>query len=519
VVIGLAFAGAGRVAMRGERMCQGASDKLAGIWEIDPKGARRTAVHDSVMGKGRPFAEETWTRVSALLDAYSREWTGAYTDACEATHVRGDESAEVLDLRMSCLDRSRGALRALTDLLSHADDSVIVGAVDAARALPTIERCSDVTALRAVVPPPRDAAARTRVAKLGTRLADAKVLADAGRWTEARRRLIPIVEDARTAGYEPLLAEALDARAWLEGQLGDVIMAETTQEEALWVALAVHRDDIAAGSATELLGLGSYHLGRPHTLGRWEPLAEALVERLGPAHDRIAGWLHQSVGLVRTRQGDYQRAAAEFALARALKERALPPNHPDIAISVLALAVTQLEMGQGAEALKNVEEALAIHRAAYGGGSPFLWQSLDDRGEVFEFLHRYREAEDDLRTSIHLATALMGVDHPWTAYPLTALGKTLLAQGKYREALPFLEDAHRIRERTELSADDVAETRFALARARWALNRERPGALALAVAARDAYRKLPGQEQRVKEIERWLAESVAVPQHASGHPD
>jgi tetratricopeptide (TPR) repeat protein len=116
-----------------------------------------------------------------------------------------------------------------------------------------------------------------------------------------------------------------------------------------------------------------------------------------------------------------------------------------------------------------------------------------------------------------MATALMGADHPWTAYPLTALGKTLLAQERYREALPILEKAHRIRERAELSPDNVAETRFALARARWALNRDRPGALALAIAARDAYRKLPGQAKRTAEVEGWLADKVPVPQSASEH--
>jgi len=508
-----AVVGIDRVATRGKRMCQGASAKLAGVWELDPSGTRRTTVHDSLLGTGRPFAEETWTRISALLDGYSREWSGAYTDACEATRVRGDQSAEVLDLRMSCLDGSLGSLRALTDLLSHADGSVIVGAVDAAHALPSIERCSDVTALRAVVPPPTNAATRARVAELETRLAKAKVLADTGRWTEARRRVIPIVDDARAVGYEPLLAEGLDVRAWLEGQLGDLTTSEKAQEEALWVALAVHRDDIAAVSATELLALGTYHLTWPQKPGRWEPMAEALVARLGAGHDRIAGWLHEAMGLMRTREGDYPRAAAEFELALALKERALPSNHPDIAISLRSIALTQLEMGEGTQALSTAERALAIDRAAYGSGSPLLWGTVDDRGEAFEFLHRYEEAEDDLRSSVDLVTALVGADHPWTAYPLTALGKTFLAQGRYREALPVLEKAHRIRERSEPSPDNVAETRFALARAHWALHRDRPGALTLAIAARDTYRTLPGQEKRADEIEEWLADKVERPLH------
>ena len=66
-------------------MCQGAADKLAGIWELDPNTTRRATLRDSVLGRGRPFAGETWTRVAALLDGYSRDWTGAYT-----VRLRGD---------------------------------------------------------------------------------------------------------------------------------------------------------------------------------------------------------------------------------------------------------------------------------------------------------------------------------------------------------------------------------------------------------------------------------------------
>jgi eukaryotic-like serine/threonine-protein kinase len=506
VAIGLAVAGAGRVATRGQRMCHGAADKLAGVWELDDRGQRRTAVHDALLATGRSFAGETWIRVSALLDDYHRRWTDAYTDTCEATHVRGDQSAEVLDLRMACLDGSRSGFRALTDLLSHADGAAVVGAVDAAHALPRIERCSDVTALRAVVPLPADAATRARVVELGKRLAEAKALSETGTWTEARRQIVPLVQDARTAGYEPLLAEALDARAWLEGQLGNPAASAKTQEEALWVALATHRDDIAAESAAELLAITAYFVSRPEEQPRWEPLAEALLERLGPGHDRIAAWFHQALGLTSFRQGDYRRALIEYDLGRVIKEKVLPPNHPDIAISLCAISSAQLKMGEGAKALVAAQEALTIERTAYGSGSPLQADALEDRGEAFGFLHRYKEAEEDLRSSVDFVVAVVGADHLWTAYPLNALGKTLLAEGKYREALPVLEKAHRIRQGADPRADNIAETRFALARARWALNRDRPGALALAIAARDAYRKLPGEAKRFEEIEAWLAD-------------
>ena len=78
-------------------------------------------------------------------------WTQVYTETCEATHVRGDQSAEVLDLRMDCLGERLASARALSDVLAGADGQVVDNAVAAASALPMLARCSDVPMLRAVI--------------------------------------------------------------------------------------------------------------------------------------------------------------------------------------------------------------------------------------------------------------------------------------------------------------------------------------------------------------------------------
>ena len=88
---------------------------------------------------------------------------------------------------------------------------------------------------------------------------------------------------------------------------------------------------------------------------------------------------------------------------------------------------------------------------------------------------------------------------------MTALGKTLLLEGRAREAAPVLERALRIREKSEPNAEMVAETRFALARARWELGQDRSGALTLAGTARDTYRKMPGEAKHAAEVDAWLA--------------
>ena len=191
--------------------------------------------------------------------------------------------------------------------------------------------------------------------------------------------------------------------------------------------------------------------------------------------------------------------------ALALKQRVLPPDHPDIARSFKSLAVLHMECGEGALAFVAIEAALAIDKKAYGADNPVLWSTLEDRGEILEFLHRYSEAEHDLRRSVELLTALSGSDHFYLGHPLTALGRTLLAEGRTSEAVSTLERALRLREHAEPNPEFVAETRFALARAYWAAGRDRPDALKLATAARETYGQIPGRKKQAEEIVAWLA--------------
>ena len=504
----VAAVGMQRIATRGQRMCGGAAEKLAGIWELGGHGERRDAIHRAFLGTGRAFAEETWTRVSKLLDDYSRRWTAMYTDTCQATHVRGDQSADVLDLRMTCLEGPRGAIKALTEVLSRTDAAVLLEAVNAAQALPPLERCADVPALRTVVPPP-DAATRGRVGELGNSFAEVKALIDTGQWPAARRKAGPLVEAARSVGYEPLLAETLEMQGWLDLNTGDAVSATKSQEAAVWVALAAHRDDVAAESAANCMSTTGYYLGRREEGERWEKVADALLRRLGAGHDRTAAWFYQDRANIRQRAGNYQAALSDYERALALKQRALAPDHPDIALSLLSMASAYNELGDHAAALTAADKAVDIFRNAYGSSSPQLAFPLGNRGESYEFLGRYAEAERDLRLAADLSAQWVGPDHPWTAYPLTALGKTLILEHHLREATPILERALRIREKSEPNAELVAETRFALAQTRWTLGQDPAGALALAEAARDAYRKMPEQAKHAAEVDAWLAGKTA----------
>ena len=504
-VLVVAAVGAQRLATRGQRMCLAAGDEITESWELTDRGPRHDAVHQAFVATGASYAEGAWKRVSGLLDDYVRRWSRGYKQACEATHERAGPSAEALAARRTCLDERRDALRALTDVFLHADSAVVVQAVNAAQELPSVDQCDVLARQTGASPAALEPAQRARVASLRAGLAEVKALSDTGQYQTAVARLAPLIEAAGAAGFGAVRAELLERRGFLEGHLGADKAAEASLEHALWEAVAARRDDVALKSAAELVGVIGYSSDRGQEGERWGHLGQALLTRLGAGHERSAAWLRHNRGLILQRRGDFSGAMAELRAGLALKQQVLPPNHPDIGLSWSSIAELLSETGDHAGALEAVDKFLDIHRQAFGDDSPLLGHPLASRGEELAFLGRHREAEPVLRLAIDRWTTLVGEQHYWLAYPLTALGKTLVADGRSAEAIELLERAVRLREHGEANRSLLAESQFALARARWNVGRDREATRPLAVAARDSYRAQPAKAKNAAEIDAWLA--------------
>jgi tetratricopeptide (TPR) repeat protein len=492
---------------RAESLCRGGPARLAGIWEpasaTSGASPRRDAMHAAFLRTGLPSATDTWDRVAPLLDRFASRWLGMYREACEATQVRGEQSAETLDLRMSCLDQRRVAFGALTDVLSTADRVAVNSAVDATNALPTVDACADLKLLRAVVEPPRDEAARRRVADVQKRAAVAKALNDTGKHEEAMTRLRVLIGEARAIGYRPLLAEVLT----LVGHFNDGAFftpeVPPLEEDAVWIALAVKRDDIAAEAGGLLAGQVGYYLARHEEGWRWAHLTEAMLDRMGGGHDLLRAWLLHSEGNIRMQEGDLKAALDLFKGAVALKEKALPADHPDISISMSAEAETFHRMGDDSAALRLNKQSYDTVVRAYGPTAFEVGRTLSNQGEYLVALGRAKEAVPVFEE------ALAHWEQPGTAetamigYPLTGLGQALLALERPADAIMPLERALRRREAEETDPFPVAETRFALARALLGAGHDRARSQALAIEARDGYRK-GSDENHAKKIDAWL---------------
>ena len=101
----------GAYGLRGgaEDPCDGAEAELAEVWGE----TRRAELAAAFEATELSYAADAWSRVDALVQEDATAWASGYRDACEATSVRHEQSDDLLDRRMACLDTWRERLAAL----------------------------------------------------------------------------------------------------------------------------------------------------------------------------------------------------------------------------------------------------------------------------------------------------------------------------------------------------------------------------------------------------------------------
>jgi tetratricopeptide (TPR) repeat protein len=497
-----------RASDSGADLCMRGADKLAGVW--DP--ARKRGIERAFSDTGVSYAAKTFASIQEILDRYVDTWAQSYRQACEATHVRGEQSAEALDLRMSCLSERLDRLRALSDLFLQATPKIVQNATDAASALPALERCDDVKLLRSITPVPDDPAVRARLQALRPEIARVRVLGDSGQCSEAATLSRKLVAEARTIGYEPLEAEALLA-------LGPSATECMSVDDTIAIlrrgtlATAASHDDEATAQAMVLLAYT--HADRSGDIVQsriWIDLAAALLRRMSGSHPTLEMWFLATSGRICGKEGQPAEALSFLQRARALAAR----YHPEHVGTIVGnMGVVLQDANRLIEALARYREAEELLSKVHGLEHPSAAIELTNEGEVLNALHREDEARGVLLRALGIwrqSTA----DAFYRAWTLTRLGETLLGLGRPMEARARLEEALRIipDDRDQL----LVTARFALARALWPSPEWRQRALELAREAVASVRPQTSRSvlgTRPEEIRDWLLEHRLT---AKAHP-
>ncbi len=491
-------------------VCRGGEHELAGVWD----GARAKAVSEAFTATGRSFAADAAAGATRGLDEYTRKWVAMRTEACEATHVHGTQSAELLDLRMTCLDRRLDSVRATVDVLAHADREIVTHANELVGQLPPLDACADTETLRAAVKPPVDPKLAARVASAQRSLAAVKALWIAGRYTDAETQLAPLRTEASTLAWRPLEGEVLLQAARLADSIGNYADSAKLYRDAAVAAEAGRDDETAALARNGLVWETGERLGRYDEAQELARDAEAKVERLGRS-DLVRADLDQKMSALLADQGKYAEALERSKRVLELREKVLPagdeliaaalgelgdvenawshfddaisyyrraldiavkavgPDHPTVAALRINLATALRAKSDFTGALAELAKARTITEHSVGPEhSDVATIAIDtggvelDSGHPAEALAQFERARD-------IWTKTLGADHPNVGTAEFRIGEVALAQGRAADAARSFQRALDIWE-AKLGPDhpSLAAALEGLAKARLAQHRK-----------------------------------------------
>jgi tetratricopeptide (TPR) repeat protein len=471
-------------ALWSEPRCAGAADHVARVFGPEA----RESVRAGLLGTDAPWANATWERVERDVDAYLTAWIEQRNEACAATQVRGEQSHELMDLRMACLDARLESVRALVGVLANADVTVARNALSVVDGLPALVPCADAVALRAAEPPPDDPRIAAEVARLEPDLERATALGRAGKYTEALELAAATAAAAEPLAWAPLHLRALYRRGALEHATGAHDAAKATLDATFFGAVGRDLDAVASAAAAELTTVVGQTLADPAAGRQWARLALAhaqaaedevleatalhasggveleqgrfeqardLLSRalevrervLGPDHESVLGSINQ-LGLVASDTGDFSTAKALFERGLRQAEDTLGPDHPDLGRFLNNLAKIAWMQGDYATARVEFERALALQERALGPDHANVAQLHNNLAAVAFSTGELDEAERRFDLALELWRRTMGPDHPQVADGLNNLAAVHSARRDYQTSRRYDEEALALRERT-----------------------------------------------------------------------
>lgn len=206
----------------------------------------------------------------------------------------------------------------------------------------------------------------------------------------------------------------------------------------------------------------------------------------------------------------YPEAKALYERALVIREKVLGPDHAHVAGTLVNLADVDFELHAFDEAERGYERALAIQEKALGENHSDVGSTLRRLADVYVEQNDLDRAQRTFQRALTIYEHALGPDHPYVGNALAGLARVALAQGHPATAVPLAQRAVEVQEKNGYAPDNVATTRFVLARALWeapiAGGGDRARAVELAKACRDAYRAGgPGWAVELAKVERWLA--------------
>jgi tetratricopeptide (TPR) repeat protein len=410
------------------QVCRGGAARMDTVWSP----AMSARVRGTFARTGHPGADAIAGRLDDVINGFRRRWTELYTEACEATAVRREQSAELLDRKMACLEARRGSAAAIVEVFLTADREVVNRAITVAPRAAELEVCSDNAALLVAYPPP-DKSRAAAVADIGSRLDRVDAFRKAGRYRLALDTARAATAQAHELAYPPLVARALFILAETQ-MFTDAQAAEPLYGEAEQAAARARDDRLLALVFARHISILSAKLGRTDAALALRPAAEAAVVR-GPQDRLVQAALAHSLGAIYNAIGDLVKASEQLERTVTLRRAVLGDDHPDVALAKNNLGIVLTVLHRSAGARQILESALATNERAFGTEDhPEVARSLGALATTYSYEGRFREARSLYERAIRIYDRVYGPGSPDAADPSINLGVDFFRQCQFAEA-------------------------------------------------------------------------------------
>ena len=258
-----------------------------------------------------------------------------------------------------------------------------------------------------------------------TAVGESDARAFVGRGVAALNAALPKAEYAASPLYERLIPHVMAIAPWVDA------------------------NELHPAGWTRLSSQAGWYLrerGRYAEAGELMRYALTTAERaVGPNHLDVAESLNQ-LGVIYMYQARYAEAQSLHERALAIREQALGPEHQAVADSLNNLGLLKGNLGRYAEAVPLHERSSAIYERVCGPTDKLVAMSLNNLAHAYGGQDRYAEAKPLFERALAMYESAVGAEHPDVAYCLNGLALVLTRLGQVQAAEPLFERALALRE-------------------------------------------------------------------------
>jgi serine/threonine protein kinase/tetratricopeptide (TPR) repeat protein len=414
--------------------CPALADAIAGHWNPE----RRAQIEQVFLASDTPYANDSFRRVAQTLDGWAATWAASRVEICEATRV-GEQSYDLLDVRMYCLERRANEFDAMVNLFIEADAAVVERSVSAAHDIGDPRACVQVRDTGEIADRKLDRAAGEQITEMNADLDRAFALRSADKHDESLPLQARVVERARELPHPHTLARALYELAESQFETGDAEGGEASLREAIELASKLDDAEREAESWTRLI----FYLGSEQQQFReghaWAIAANSALIRAG-ASPELSVRYESTMGSLELAESHFDQAIVHYGRALELARTTFGEDHPATIRMMMNYGISLARVKRHAAQAESVLlEAVTRSKDVYGPLHPWLATVYLNLGSLYFVSSQHNKAEAACRDALHIRERVGGPDAPNLAGPLQMLAKLMLEREDYAEALVDLE--------------------------------------------------------------------------------